>query len=147
MKRPTSPSSRRTGNACPCFLRGALRVLAALVATGSLHALVVTQWKNRQPVNVDTAGITSVVLPAEALDAARLDLGDLRLLDPAGNEVAFVLHHATRPVVQPVAARSFRSTLTASSTQLIIECGLSPVEEVKLETPQRRRLKPVPERR
>jgi hypothetical protein len=123
------------------FSRGLAVFVAVLLTVASLHALELTEWKNRQALNVNAAGIISFAVPVETLDAARADLGDLRLVDSAGREVAYVLHQATRPVVQPVAARSFRSTLTDASTQLIIECGPFPVEEITLQTPARAFLK------
>jgi len=55
-----------------------------LAFCASVRAIEVTEWKNRQPLNVDAPGIISVAIPAETLDVARADLGDLRILDPAG---------------------------------------------------------------
>lgn len=123
-------------------LRGAVGALA-LVATTLLpvHAADFTEWKSRQPLNVTQAGIVTVALPAETLDAARADRGDLRLLDPAGQEVSFVVQQSTRPAVETAAARSFRSTLNETSTQLVIECGATAVSEIVLETPARDFLK------
>src|SRR5262245_20476089 len=121
MKSPRLPNSWR-----PMLQRFGL----ALAFATSLPALEITEWKNRQLVRIEQIGLNSLVLSAESFDAARLDLGDLRLLDAEGREVAFVLHHATRPVVQSVAARSFRSTLTSGTTQLTVESGPFPVEEI-----------------
>src|SRR3954469_18924523 len=75
-------------------------VLAAYV-----HALEPTEWKNRQALKVETAGIVSVAIPNETLDAARLDLGDLRIIDQAGHEMAFLLRRGSRPAVRPIAAK------------------------------------------
>ena len=44
-----------------------------------------------QTVPIPKAGLVRIDLPAETLDAAEADLADLRLLDPAGNEVPFFI--------------------------------------------------------
>ena len=106
-------------------------------ALGSVHALDVTEWKNRQPLAVERAGLVKLALPPETLGLARPGLEDLRLLDPAGREVPFVFTLPAPPV--PVAMRppfSFRATLTDSTTQLLLETGTTtPLEVVTLATP------------
>lgn len=111
--------------------------LVALVAlfAGPLRALDPIEWKNRQTLRVDTAGVATVELPDETLDAARLDLGDLRIVDPAGQEIAFAVVRAGRPPVQSGPAKSFRSQLGATSTQIVVECDAAPAE-LTLLTPE-----------
>jgi hypothetical protein len=115
------------------------RVLGLLLSSAFLasasHALEPTEWKNRQTLKVEASGLVSVTLPDETIDAARLDRGDLRLLNPSGQEVAFLLRQGTRPAVHPIRAKSFRSSLTPTTTQLTLETSDSPVTAVILETP------------
>ena len=112
-------------------------VLAAWLAAGSALAWERTEWKTQQPVRVVQPGVHSLALPPETLDAARGDLGDLRLLDPEGKEVAYLLERDTRPSTRVVPVKSFRSTLGENSTQLVIACGDFPAEEILLESPAR----------
>ncbi|MEO6246659.1 MAG: hypothetical protein ABIQ12_14630 [Opitutaceae bacterium] len=111
--RPTNPD---------CHARWAPLALA-LFALAPLRAFEVSEWKNRQTLRVDTPGTVTFALPPETLDAARADHGDLRLLDPAGREVAFGLSRMTPPAVRPTPAKAFRSTLTATATEVVIDTG------------------------
>ena len=102
-----------------------------------LRALEPTEWKNRQPLAVERAGLVKLALPPETLGLARPGLDDLRLLDPAGREVPFVF---TLPAPAVPAAsrapRAFRADLTDSATQLLLETGTTtPLEVVTLLTP------------
>lgn len=116
-----------------CFLPavgpGALFLATALAAADS------SAWQHRQTLAIDAPGIVHVALPDETLDAARADHGDIRIVDAAGREIAFALVTGRRPAVRPVAARAFRSTLSATATQLVIDAGAAAATEVVLETP------------
>ena len=112
-----------------------LALVFATAAPAPLRSADLQEWKTRQTLRVSEPGIHAITLPVETLDAARPDLGDLRVFDPSGKEVAYLLRRETRPSVQPVAVRSFQSTLTETSTQLLLDCGDAPVEELRLETP------------
>jgi hypothetical protein len=59
---------------------------------------VPTEWRHRQELTVAAPGVVRVELTDATFDAARPDLADLRLLDPAGRETALVLD---RPVAAP----------------------------------------------
>jgi len=100
-------------------------------------ALEPTEWKNRQPLAVDRAGLLKIALPPETLGLARPGLEDLRLLDSAGREVPFVFTLPVPPV--PATMRpplAFRATLTDSTTQLVLETGTTmPLEVVTVATP------------
>jgi hypothetical protein len=137
LKKAEPESAREVVPLLPKRATSSLRCIALIIlaCSGSLRALEVTEWKNRQPLKVEAPGIISVALPAETLDVARADLGDLRIVDPAGQEVAFLLRRGSRPTVRAAAAKSFRSTLTGSSTQLLIEGGDVAITDVMLETP------------
>ncbi len=113
----------------------------AALAPAPLHALEPGEWKNRQTLRVDAPGIVTFAVPPATLDAARVDHGDLRLLDPAGREVAFGLTRVTTPIVRPTRVKSFRSSLTASATEIVIETGRETIAAITLETPARDFLK------
>ena len=114
-----------------------ITALFFLAALGVVRALEVTEWKNRQPLTVERAGVLKLALPPETLGLARPGLEDLRLLDPAGREVPFVFTLPAPPA--PAVTRapaSFRATLTDSTTRLLLETGTTtPLEVVTLATP------------
>lgn len=124
-KHPTSPDRRSRW----------ATVALAFIAFLPLRALEVTEWRKRQTLRIVNPGTVIFALPPETLDAARADYGDLRLLDPAGREVAFGLIRATPPVVRPVPAKSLRSTITATTTELLIETGDATAAALVLESP------------
>jgi hypothetical protein len=117
-----------------------LSLLALLSLTASGFALTPTEWQRRQTVNVGASGLTKVALPAATFDSALSTLADLRLLDPSGMEVPFLLDRDPAPR-QPssgraLASKSFRSTPNGDTTQLVIETGTSePLDAIDLETP------------
>ncbi len=107
----------------------------AALAPAPLHALEPGEWKNRQTLRVDAPGIVTFAVPPETLDAARPDHGDLRLLDPAGRELAFGLTQLTPPVARRSRAKSFRTSLTATTTEILIETDDATASALTLETP------------
>lgn len=115
----------------------ALAAALSLTALAPLRALDVTEWKTRQPLAVERAGVVKLALPPATLDAARPGLEDLRLLDPAGRETPFVFERPA-PGVPAVARapRSFRSTLGDATTELRVETGTpAPLDAIVLATP------------
>jgi hypothetical protein len=127
------------------FNATAIALFAA--ALTPLHAADFTEWKFRQEIAVGSAGLTSLTLAPETLDAARLDRGDLRLVDPTGREIAFALHRSDDfdPPPKPSGVRSFHTTLRESSSEIVIECDPANVSyllgTVTLETPAREFIK------
>ncbi|MBL9203155.1 MAG: DUF3999 family protein [Opitutaceae bacterium] len=113
--------------------------LAAVPAP--LRAADFAEWKFRQALRVEAAGVVTFAVPPETLDAARADRGDLRLLDPAGREVAFALAAVAAPVAAARPAKSFRAALTATATQLVIETGDAASPGFTLVTPTPRFVK------
>src|SRR4051812_27482155 len=115
-----------------------LLVLIALLAWPLAgRGLDDAEWKNRQSLSVDRAGVLRLVLPPATLDAARPGLDDLRLLDSTGRETPFLVIHAT-PTSAPAsrAPRTFRASLTSDATQLQIETGTdAPMTTITLATP------------
>ena len=72
--------------------RNRLALLLALAAcTPLLAALTPTEWSHRQSLPVAAPGLVRVDLPASTFDAAGPNQEDLRIVDPAGREVAALL--------------------------------------------------------
>ncbi|HEX7631934.1 MAG TPA: DUF3999 family protein [Lacunisphaera sp.] len=119
--------------------RNASLAVLALVATVLHAALTPTEWPNRQTVTVAAPGLTQLAPPAQTFDVAQMSLADLRLLDPNGQEVAYLLDRDLSlrgPERAPAfAPKSFRSSSSGDTTQLLIETGTgSSLEAVDLET-------------
>ncbi len=113
-------------------------LLAQLSATcGS--ALVPTEWQYRQSLPVPGPGLVKIILPAETFDSARPGLPDLRLLDPAGHEVPYLLdRELAKPGLDPgrnLSPKSFRVSENSETTQLLVETGTTdPLDAIDLET-------------
>ena len=124
----------------PRLPRNGLGLLLALLATlPGGAALTPTEWQHRQTVKAVAPGLTKIALSAITLDAAQPDLSDLRLIDAQGQEVAYLLDRdlAVRGLepVRPLSPRSFRSSPSGDTTQLVFEIGTTaPLESIDLET-------------
>ncbi|MDD2765471.1 MAG: DUF3999 family protein, partial [Opitutaceae bacterium] len=91
-------------------------------------------WGFRQEVSIDRPGLVQVVLPAETLDAARADLGDLRLIDPTGVERAFALEHAERAALHLRPPESLTSSVEDAATVFVIKTGTEdPVSALEID--------------
>ena len=128
------------------LLRPCLSLVILFAATGSVRldaAVNPTEWTHRQQVVVNEPGLVRISVPAATVDQAQSGLADLRLLDPAGREAAYLIDRdlpyrrlsaafETPKVVRPL---SFRVTTTDDSTQLLIETGTTRLpESMTLET-------------
>ena len=116
-------------------------LLPALVALLPLRveAFPVQDWRYLQDLPVDQPGLVRVALPAETLDAARADLGDLRLLDPAGAEAAFVLDRSVPPTPVVREPKSLSGSIEDAATVFIIETGTTdPITALQLDAGQQR---------
>lgn len=72
-----------------------LRLLLLVAGTTPLHGAVTsTEWPRQLPLEVPRAGLIRVELGLEALAQTRPDRGDIRVLDPDGQEVPWRLHRA-----------------------------------------------------
>ncbi len=125
----------------PRLPRNGLGLLLALFATLSGGAaLTPTEWQHRQAVKVATPGLTKIALPAATFDAAQPDLADLRVIDPNGQEVPWLLQDFVidfNLIHGPAtfSPRSFRSSPNGDTTQLVIETGSTErLEAIDLET-------------
>ncbi len=129
----------------PNNLPARLLCVCALWFGGSaIAANLPSGWQREQSFAVATTGLVKMSLPVETLDASRPLLEDLRLYDDTGNEVPYLI---SRPVPIPKvvqAAKSFQSTLNATTTLITLESGLTqPIDRVSLESPAVNFLKAV----
>jgi hypothetical protein len=102
------------------------------------------EWKQTQTFDVAQPGLIKLSLPADTLNAARPGLEDLRIFDPTGREVPYVIE---RPVASPAlqrAPKDFRVEIDGMTTRIEIETGITqPIEAITLETPAGNFIKPV----
>ncbi len=110
--------------------------LLAVIGIAQANAAPLNDWPSRQSLDVTAPGLVRVALPAETFDTAQASLADLRLLDPAGAEVPYLIE---RPRAM---ARTLRSQegwqvfLEANRTRIEIDVKLSGrLTAVTLETP------------
>lgn len=117
--------------------RVATALLLSCFAAATGRALDAEAWKHRQTFAVEAPGVLRIALPPATLDLARPGLEDVRLLDPSGRETPFIIE--TSPPVPPSTSRapqSFRNTLVAAATVILIETGSAePLAAITLVTP------------
>ncbi|HEV3028684.1 MAG TPA: DUF3999 family protein, partial [Planctomycetota bacterium] len=91
------------------------------------------EWRTTQDLPVDRAGLVTVLLPLETLDAAEPGLEDLRFLDPSGRDLPWA---PERPPPAASSARpplGMRTFLREESTEIVLETGLrEPLARVDL---------------
>jgi Protein of unknown function (DUF3999) len=138
-----------TGRALLAIARRAAWMLAALhpavaSAGGAVSAEFPAAWRFAQPLPIAERGLHKVSLPLDTLTRARPDLEDLRLLDPAGHEVPYLLERPARLLPSSRPPRALQVTLEAESTSLTIETGITqPLTGLSLQTPAADFLKAV----
>ncbi len=66
-------------------------VLLATLFGARTTAAPLNDWPSRQSLGVAAPGLVRVALPPETFDAAQASLADLRVLDPAGAEVPYLI--------------------------------------------------------
>jgi hypothetical protein len=125
-----------------------LAILSGVVTLGAplaaAAASLPSDWPQEQTFAVADAGLVKITLPVETLSAARPGLEDVRLLDEAGNEVAYVTGHPVPSSKIVQAARSFQISLNAETTVMTLETGVTqPLSGVTLETPAQNFIKAV----
>lgn len=109
------------------------------VPLGALVREAPTAWSHFQEISSNTRGLVAVNLPPETLDGAARGLADLRVLSPAGDEVAYTLDAPLRsglewsvwPLQGAVEVRlsKGRTTVTASARRA------APLEAIQLDIP------------
>jgi hypothetical protein len=121
-----------------------LCVCAVWLGYSAVAANLPSDWQREQSFEVATSGLVKMSLPVATLDAARPMLEDVRVYDDAGNEVPYLI---SRPMPVPKVvqeAKSFQSTLNATTTLITLETGLTqPLDRVSLESPAGNFLKAV----
>jgi hypothetical protein len=101
-------------------------------------------WQHRQELRVPTPGLIKLNLPIDTLDAARPGLEDLRMLDPEGHEVPYLLERSSRAGRVTRDAKAFKAVLETSATVLTLETGFTQsIDAITLETPAASFIKPV----
>jgi hypothetical protein len=114
------------------------RALAVLLLSypAATDALAPNEWRIRQPLEVPQSGLVRVSLPAETLDAARPGMEDLRIVDPSGREVPYVID---RPLPQPettLRPKEFHVLVEGAVTRINMVTGtMSVLRAVSLEAP------------
>ncbi|MFA5057375.1 MAG: DUF3999 family protein [Opitutaceae bacterium] len=118
--------------------------VAAVLLTALLTALplrtepfTVQNWRFRQEVSIDQPGLAKVALPVETFDAARADLGDLRLIDPNGVERAFALEHAARAELHLQPPESLTSSVEDAAMVFVVKTGTNdPISALEIDAGQ-----------
>ena len=118
--------------------------LAGVSADGAAPAEFPAAWRYAQSLPIAQRGLHKVSLPLDTLTRARPALEDLRLLDPSGHEVPYLLERPARPLPSSRTPRALQVTLEAESTTLSIETGIAqPLTGLSLQTPAADFLKAV----
>lgn len=124
-------------------MKNSLQILrrgSCVFLAGALSAAVTpTEWPNRQSVAVAASGLVKLAPPAQTFDVAQMSLADLRILDPNGQEVPYLIDRDLSlrgpERTPPFSPKSFRSATKDDTTQLLIETGTGgSLEAVDLET-------------
>ncbi len=122
MMKPFIPShlAARSATSVRCLL-----ALFTVLGIAQANAAPLNDWPSRQSLEVTAPGLVRVALPAETFDAAQASLADLRLLDPAGAEVPYLIERprATTRTLRP--QEGWQVFLEANRTRIEIDVKLS----------------------
>ena len=103
-----------------------------------------TAWQWQVPVEVGQPGMVRLELPPPVLDATRPDLGDLRVVSPAGVETPWLMGEVDPDEGQVRAAAGFKVALAGKTTVIEVTSATTKViEAVEFVTPAREFLKSV----
>ncbi len=83
-----------------------------------------TEWEFRHDVDVTSAKVVKLALPSALLGASQGGLVDLRLTDPDGNSVPFLVQHPLARRARMIAPKSMQVSLEAKSTVIAIATGM-----------------------
>jgi hypothetical protein len=101
-------------------------------------------WKNVQPVRINRTGLVKLSLPLETIAISRPRLEDLRLFDPQGREIPYLIERPVPPRQRTVAPQGFAARLREENTVLEFETGVTQlITGVRLQTPAPEFLKSV----
>jgi hypothetical protein len=102
------------------------------------------EWRQTQALIVPTVGLVRVNLPAATLYVARPALEDLRIVDPTGNQVPYLIERPAPEAESTVLPKEFRTAIETGATRLVLKTGTSgPIAGITLETPATRFVKGV----
>ncbi|HVO32885.1 MAG TPA: DUF3999 family protein, partial [Elusimicrobiota bacterium] len=90
-----------------------LVVFATCLRGWTVTAAVAPEWKYSQTIHVSAAGLNRAKLPLDTVSAAKPSLADLRLIDPQGREVSYI-------VDRPASAEA-REMLLASTAMTAVK--------------------------
>jgi Protein of unknown function (DUF3999) len=100
------------------------------------RALNPNEWRFSQALDVSTKGLVRVDVSPETLNSARSNLEDLRIVDPTGQEVAYLVDPGTPQRGTELRPRELRTELRASVTRLILVTGTKePLNALAFEAP------------
>jgi hypothetical protein len=103
-----------------------------------------TAWQWEASFEVAEPGIVHLEVPPATLDVTKPDLGDLRILSPAGVEIGFLVHSPPRRPGNVRDAAGFKVTLADRSTTIEVSSpSADAIEAVQLVSPAREFLKSV----
>src|SRR6266480_110169 len=141
------PRPRKTMNRNPRFhlsIKRWILAVATFLSAQSLFGFAPNEWRQTQTLDVRAPGLVRVNLPAATLDAAQPGLEDLRIVDPARNQVPYLIERPAPEAESTVRSKEFRSTIENGVTRIILKTGTSaPIAGVTLETPAPRFVKGV----
>jgi len=110
--------------------------LAGLSGAAAAPAEWPAAWRYAQSLPIAQRGLHRISLPLDTLTRARPGLEDLRLSDPGGHEVPYLLERPARPVPSSRPPRALQGTVELESTVLRIETGIAqPLTGLTLQTP------------
>ncbi|MEO6994361.1 MAG: DUF3999 family protein [Lacunisphaera sp.] len=127
----------RSRNPARRVVRPAWLLLLPFAVGATLHAaLTPTEWSHRQSFTVAAPGLVRVTPTAASFDSAGPQQEDFRIVDPAGNEVAFLADSPPVPVDRILRPTSFSAKLETDATRLVIATGTkAPLASIALKTP------------
>jgi len=100
-----------------------LLALLVLFHPGIAAAISPNEWQFRQTLEVPAGGLNRIDLPLSTLDAARSNLEDVRIIDPNGREIPYLVKRPM-PAAQGVApVKEFHAQIEGSATQLNLVTG------------------------
>jgi hypothetical protein len=115
--------------------RAALSLLL-IFASGAAYGLTPNQWQFRQVIKVQAPGLVEANLPAETINIARPDLGDLRIIDGGEREVPFLIDEPIPRAESTARPKDFHAEIIPTETRLLITTGTDlAIAGITLETP------------
>ncbi len=114
----------------------ALLAVLAFLVVHSVSAAVFdpAEWEFRQDVEVPAAKVVKLALPSALIGAGQRGLADLRLADPDGNVVPFLVQHPVARRAASIAPSSTRVTLEGNSTVVLVQTGVTtPIDAATLQ--------------